>query len=614
MMMRPGCRQYCRVAQQHSWHQYSARLCSKRKSNRAQQIRLLSCLPNLPFFRPLALHDQLSTSVVHSASGRTFSYGNLLGDVTLAQDKLETICERHSKPLDLRGKPVAFLAENSYDYVVTLLSILAADGIALPLSPNFPAAELRYILGNSQAEVLLATDRYREKAEQVLDGELVKTPILEYIPKLNDGAIPPTKVEFRDMQCPQGGMMLYTSGTTNRPKGVFLPHSALAAQTKSLVEAWSYSPEDRLLHMLPLHHIHGTVNAILAPLLAGSSIEFTYPFNPTTVWERLAKPFFSCSKTNSSPETINFLTAVPTIYHRLLNTFDSLPDTIKHAAKKAILPENLRLNISGSAALPTPIKRSWANLSGGNVLLERYGMTEVGMALSCGLEFEDRVDGSVGWPLPSVEVRLFDLDKQEVIRPGEEIDQDKRERVGEIQLRGPTIFKEYWQNEHATEESFTEDSDGKGRWFKTGDMAIRKLVDGAGQSTSNWAKGPLYFIQGRQSVDIIKVGGEKVSALEVERELLTLPQVLEAAVIGLQSEQWGQKVAAILVLDSKHSATGSREGKPWGILDLRRALKEKLSDYKIPQEMRVLDGGIPRNAMGKVNKKALKQEVFGDAV
>ncbi|KAM5470554.1 hypothetical protein MferCBS49748_002370 [Microsporum ferrugineum] len=366
--------------------------------------------------------------------------------------------------------------------------------------------------------------------------------------------------------------------------------------------------------MLPLHHIHGTVNAILAPLLAGSSIEFTYPFNPTTVWERLAKPFFSWSKTNSSPETINFLTAVPTIYHRLLNTFDSLPDTIKHAAKKAILPENLRLNISGSAALPTPIKRSWANLSGGNVLLERYGMTEVGMALSCGLEFEDRVDGSVGWPLPSVEVRLFDLDKQEVIRPGEEIDQDKRERVGEIQLRGPTIFKEYWQNEHATEESFTEDSDGKGRWFKTGDMAIRKLVDGAGQSTSNWAKGPLYFIQGRQSVDIIKVGGEKVSALEVERELLTLPQVLEAAVIGLQSEQWGQKVAAILVLDSKHSTTGSREGKPWGILDLRRALKEKLSDYKIPQEMRVLDGGIPRNAMGKVNKKALKQEVFGDAI
>ncbi|KAF3480607.1 coenzyme a synthetase [Arthroderma uncinatum] len=576
-------------------------------------MRLASGLPNLPFFRPLVSHDPQSTSVVHSASGRTFSYGNLIGDVILAQDKLEALGDRSLKGLNLQGKPVAFLAENSYDYVVTLLSILAADGIALPLSPSFPAAELRYILDNSQAEILLATEKYREKAEQVLDGELVKRPVLEYIPKLNDGAISPANVEFRDMENPQGGMMLYTSGTTNRPKGVFLPHSALAAQTKSLVQAWSYSPDDRLLHMLPLHHIHGTVNAILAPLLAGSSIEFTFPFNPTTVWDRLARPFMPNSNTIPPPKPINFLTAVPTIYHRLLGTFNTLPDITQKAAKEAILPENLRLNISGSAALPTPIKESWTKLSGGNVLLERYGMTEVGMALSCGMHFKDRVDGSVGWPLPSVEVRLFDLDSQEVIRPGEEYDANKRERVGEIQLRGPTIFKEYWKNERATEDSFMEGSDGKGRWFKTGDMAIRKQVSGAGQSGSNWAKGPLYFIQGRQSVDIIKVGGEKVSALEVERELLALPQALEAAVVGLPSDQWGQKVAAVLVLDPKHANTGTREGKPWGILDLRRALKEKLSEYKIPQEMRILENGIPRNAMGKVNKKVLKRDVFGES-
>ncbi|GBF64734.1 acyl-CoA synthetase [Trichophyton mentagrophytes] len=577
-------------------------------------MRLFSSLPNLPLLHPLASHDQLSTSVVHSASSRTFTYGNLLGDVISAQDKLKTIGGRHSRLLDLQGKPVAFLAENSYDYVVTLLSILAADGIALPLSPSFPAAELRYILDNSQAEVLLATERYREQAEQVLEGELINPPVLEFIPKLEKGAMPPSSVGFHNIENPKGGMMLYTSGTTNRPKGVFLPLSALVAQTKSLVEAWSYSPDDRLLHMLPLHHIHGTVNAILAPVLAGSSIEFTYPFNPTAVWKRLAKPFLPQSTANPPPKPINFLTAVPTIYHRLLNTFDLLSDTTKQAAKEAISPGNLRLNISGSAALPTPTKRAWTDLSGGNVLLERYGMTEVGMALSCGLEFNDRIDGSVGWPLPSVEVRLFDLDKREVIHPGEELDENGRERVGEIQLRGPTIFKEYWQNKQATEESFIDDLDGKGKWFKTGDMAIRKPVDGAGQGGSTWASGPLYFIQGRQSVDIIKVGGEKVSALEVEREILSLPQVLEAAVVGLPSEQWGQKVAAILVLDSKHAATGFGEGKPWGILDLRRALKEKLSSYKIPQEMRVLEGGIPRNAMGKVNKKTLKKEVFGDVV
>jgi acyl-CoA synthetase (AMP-forming)/AMP-acid ligase II len=292
---------------------------------------------------------------------------------------------------------------------------------------------------------------------------------------------------------------------------------------KSLVDAWEYSPRDRLLHLLPLHHIHGTVNAILAPLLAGSSIEFMFPFNPTETWHRLAAPFLH-QKGHSSPrkKPITFLTAVPTIYNRLLATHSTLPKVTQEAARKAITPENLRLNISGSAALPTPTKTAWLNLSNGNVLLERYGMTEVGMALSCGLDFADRVDGSVGWPLPSVEIRLWDPDTNTVIEPGEEIGADGRDRAGEIQLRGPTVFKEYWRNAKATKEEFIEDSDGRGSWFRTGDVAIRRHVHAAGNSPQGWARGPMYFIQGRKSVDIIKTGGEKVSALEVERELLSL--------------------------------------------------------------------------------------------
>lgn len=149
-------------------------------------------------------------------------------------------------------------------------------------------------------------------------------------------------------------------------------------------------------------------------------------------------------------------------------------------------------------------------------------MTEVGMALSCGLDYKDRVDGSVGWPLPSVEARLVDTDTNEVIPVGQEIGKDGKEREGEIQLRGPTIFKVYWRNPKATAEEFVEGDDGKGRWFKTGDVATRRSVEGAGQSGQQWAKGPMYFIKGRKSVDIIKTGGEKVSALEIERELLSL--------------------------------------------------------------------------------------------
>lgn len=268
-----------------------------------------------------------------------------------------------------------------------------------------------------------------------------------------------------------------------------------------------------------MHHIHGTVNALLTPLFAGSTIEFLFPFNVDAVWERLAAPFLADGK---GKEPITFLTVVPTVYHRFLSSHDKLPNPTKEAIKKALAPENLRLNISGSAALPTPTKKAWTELSGGNVLLERYGMTEVGMALSCGLDFKDRVDGSVGWPLPSVQVRLVESESNEVIPLGQEVDKDGKEREGEIQLRGPTVFEEYWRNEKATAEEFVEADDGGGKWFKTGDVATRRMVEGAGQSGQEWAKGPMYFIRGRKSTDIIKTGGEKVSALEIERELLSL--------------------------------------------------------------------------------------------
>jgi malonyl-CoA/methylmalonyl-CoA synthetase len=330
----------------------------------------------------------------------------------------------------------------------------------------------------------------------------------------------------------------------------------------------------------------------MAPLFAGSTIEFLFPFNATAVWERFAAPFLP----NPKPKRpITFFTVVPTVYNRLLATFSHLSPEVQTAAKLAIAPRNLRLNISGSAALPTPTKRAWTDLSGGNVLLERYGMTEVGMALSCGLSNSDRVDGSVGWPLPSVEVRLVDTETNEVIKPGEELDKDGKERDGEIQLRGPTIFKEYWRNEKATREEHVESDDGQGKWFKTGDVAVRRHVASAGQNSSQpWAHGAMYFIRGRKSADIIKSGGEKVSALEVERELLSLPQVAEAAVVAVPSGKWGQKVGAVVIL--KEDAEG-KKGK-WGPMDMRRALKDRLAGYKIPQVMKVVDE-IPRNAMGK---------------
>ncbi|KAG4436880.1 hypothetical protein IFR05_007643 [Cadophora sp. M221] len=557
---------------------------------------MASTLPRLPIFEAIENHDPQSTAVIHSVSGRRFQYGELLKDVAEGKDRLV----KEAGGSSAEGERIAFLVENSYDYEtpVTLLSILGAHSIALPLSPAFPANELQYIMDQSQASMLLSSAKFESKAVEVLKQDLEGKAKHVKLGKKFGGAAQ-SKVTLEGPTDGNGGMMLYTSGTTNRPKGVLLPQSVLTAQANSLVTAWNYTPKDHLLHVLPLHHIHGTVNAILAPLFAGSTIEFLFPFNASSAWSRFASPFLPSQSTTSpnpsSTSPITFFTVVPTVYNRLLSTFKDLTPEVQTAAKQAISPANLRLNISGSAALPTPTKKAWSDLSSGNVLLERYGMTEVGMALSCGLSNDDRVDGSVGWALPGVEVRLVDTETNEVIQPGEELDKDGKERDGEIQLRGPTIFKEYWRNEKATLSEHVNGDDEKGRWFKTGDVAVRRDVPSAGHSSQDWARGPMYFIRGRKSADIIKSGGEKVSALEVERELLSLPQVAEAAVVAVPSGKWGQKVGAVIILNE--DAEG-RKGK-WGPMDMRRALKARLANYKIPQVMKVVND-IPKNAMGKI--------------
>ncbi|KAJ0417146.1 hypothetical protein BJY00DRAFT_210605 [Aspergillus carlsbadensis] len=588
-------------------HQSQSLCACKTYRSRLIPRRSIATLPNLPLFHALTNHDPASLAVVNNYAQITrFTYGNLVADVLLAKDRLARLAgERRD---GLQGKRVAFIALNSYDYAVMLLSILASDAIAVPLATSFPVSELKYVMDDSQSEVFIANPKWLLKVEALLKSGLDKSVAFDTWARIEKGAPHVESVELSGLDGGHGGLMLYTSGTTNRPKGVLIPQSALAAQAASLIQAWKYTPEDRLLHLLPLHHIHGIVNALVTPLFAGSSIEFLSPFRPHKVWERLAAPFLPGGQTD---EKITFLNAVPTMYNRLLDNLPSLDKKVQDAARTAVSPEHLRLNISGSAALPTPTKQEWRELSHGNVLLERYGMTEVGMALSCGLDFADRVDGSVGWPLPSVEVRLVDTDTNEVIKEGEELDAVGRPRVGEIQLRGPTIFSKYWNNEVATQESFVDGDDGKGQWFKTGDVAMREVVNTSGKGTSGeWAKGPMYFIQGRQSVDIIKVGGEKVSALEVERELLSLPQIKEAAVVGLHSGSLGQKVIAIVVLNTDVAAETGRKNAPWNVRDMRKALRKKLAEHKLPQVMEVLPNELPRNAMGKVNKKSLVREVF----
>lgn len=438
---------------------------------------------------------------------------------------------------------------------MNLLGIFASGGIAVPLCTGHPAKEMRYVLGDSTPTQLLASAKFTARAEEILDGDVGRLVRVEELPP-GTAAVDVSLVDNDWVQTNRGALIIYTSGTTNLPKGVVSTHASLAAQAGSLITAWDMSPADHLLHVLPLHHVHGVVNGTLAPLMSGGTVEYLFPFTAPNVWTRLV---------SQTHDPITLFMAVPTIYSRLITTLPTLSSPIQSLAPTAV--RRLRLAISGSAALPSSIRSAWRSIAGspigGGTMLERYGMSEIGMALSNRLD--ERVDNAVGWPLPGVEARLVNEDGSLITAP---------HTPGEIQIRGATVFREYWGKPAATAAEFTPD-----RWFRTGDVAA---VDEDG----------CYFIHGRRSVDIIKSGGEKVSALEVERELLELEQVAEAAVVGVEDEDWGQRVAAVVVL----SEAAKTEG--WKLEDMRKVMKGRVAAHKVPSVMKVVDV-IERNQMGK---------------
>lgn len=305
------------------------------------------------------------------------------------------------------------------------------------------------------------------------------------------------------------------------------------------------------MEFLPLHHIHGIVNVISCALRAGAVCEILPAFDAHAVWERIGRG------------GLTLFMAVPTIYAKLIDAWRSSSPADRQRFSEGC--RRMRLLVSGSAALPVSILEMWREISG-HVLLERYGMTEIGMALSNPLHGM-RVPGAVGTPLPGVDVRLVD-DAGKPVAPG---------TPGEIEVRGETVFSEYWRRPEDNRQAFR---DG---WFQTGDVAV--FESGS------------YRILGRNSVDIIKTGGEKVSALEIESILLTYPAIRECAVVGIPDPIWGEKVCAALVPEA---------GQEPDVMMLRAWLKERLAPYKAPKEIAILRE-LPRNAMGKLIKAELKK-------
>ncbi|MFI6868600.1 acyl-CoA synthetase [Nocardia sp. NPDC050406] len=342
---------------------------------------------------------------------------------------------------------------------------------------------------------------------------------------------------------PQPGataFILYTSGTTGAPKGVMLSRRAIAAGLDALARAWGWTSRDVLVHGLPLFHVHGLILGLLGPLRVGSPLIHTGKPTPRAYAQAKGTMYFG----------------VPTVWSRVVEE----PDAAKELASARVL-------ISGSAPLPVPVFERLRELTG-QAPLERYGMSETMITLSTRPDGERR-PGWVGLPVAGVETRLRDENGDPVPHDGES--------VGALQVRGPMLFDGYWNKPEVTAENFT--SDG---WFQTGDVAV---IDAEG----------FHRIVGRESVDLIKSGGYRIGAGEIETSLLGHPAVAETAVVGVPDDDLGQRIVAFVVLRD------GAEGIEQALID---HVAGELSVHKRPREIRVVDS-LPRNAMGKVQKKLL---------
>jgi malonyl-CoA/methylmalonyl-CoA synthetase len=469
----------------------------------------------------------------------------IAADGVFTYDDLDESSRRVSGALladneDLKETRVAFLVTPGFAYAAVQRGIWRAGGVAVPLAVSHPPAELDYVIRDSDASLVVG-----DAATAATLTPLARAARARFV-RAEDAMRAAPAEGLPHLGSNRRAMIIYTSGTTGRPKGVVTTHQAIGAQIASLVEAWRWTPADHLLLVLPLHHVHGIINGLGSALAVRATCEILPSFDPDAVWSRLASG------------EVTVFTAVPTIYNRLIACWESAPPDVRQRWSHGAA--SLRLMMSGSAALPVRTLERWRAITG-HTLLERYGMTEIGMALSNPVAGERR-PGFVGSPLPDVEVRLVD-------ESGADVGDGT---PGELEVRGPAVFLEYWRRPDETRAAFR---DG---WFRTGDVAL--VENGA------------FRLLGRTSIDIIKTGGFKVSALEIEEVLRTHPAIAECAVVGISDEDWGECVSAAVEL---------RAGASLSLDDLQQWAKSYLAPYKIPRALRQVPQ-LPRNAMGKVVK------------
>lgn len=503
---------------------------------------------------------------------------------TNAEGEVVVVTERSKKVEMVKGARIGIMGHPSAEFVAGMWGTWLSGAVAVPLALHHPEAELLHVLSDAGVSIVFATEEYQALLEPAAEKCGARFYLLPSVASLdidlsNEAevqSIEKMEAEVQEVSSrirgEQAALIIYTSGTTGKPKGAVHTHASIEAQVQMLAKAWEYSPKDRFLHCLPLHHVHGLVNILLAPLFAGATIEFLPKFSTWDVWRRWQESYSHPDV--PARDAVTVFSGVPTIYVRLLQGYDLMD--IDHQKSCSLAASKLRLMMCGSSALPEPVMEKWERVTG-HRLLERYGMTEFGMGLSNPLHGERR-PGFVGEPLPGVEALIVE-------------EEGAASGVGNLCIRSPGMFCEYWNLPQVTEESFRKDG-----FFETGDTVT--IENG------------YYKILGRTSVDIIKSGGYKISSLEIEAVLLQHPVIAECVVLGIPDKDYGEVISAVIIPHETQAAAAAAQWEPVLTLEaLRDWARPLLAPYKIPQHLLVWES-LPRNAMGKVNKKDLKTLVL----
>lgn len=444
---------------------------------------------------------------------------------------------------DLNGARIAFLVPASFQYASIQWGIWRAGGIAVPLCEKHPLPSIEYVLKDTNASIVVFSEEYEDLLTPLFNNNKIRF--------ISSTEIGNQKGNLPNVDMGRKALILYTSGTTGAPKGVVTTHKNIETQITALTTSWEWHKNDHVLNVLPLHHVHGIINMLSCALWSGACCEFLPKFSPKAIFDLFCK------------DEVNVFMAVPTIYFKLISYYNTLTGPEQELISTHL--KKFRLMVSGSAALPVSVLEQWKEISS-HTLLERYGMTEMGMAISNPYNGQ-RKPGHIGLPLPGVQIRLADENNEPVTEV---------ELPGEIQIKGANVFKEYWNKPKETIDTFTADG-----WFRTGDIAV--LNEGS------------YKILGRNSIDIIKSGGYKISALEIEEVLRTHPKIIDCGVVGIPDLEWGEIIGASIIM----------EKNDLDIEELKEWINEKLPSYKTPKKY-IIQNDLPRNVMGKVTKKDIK--------